>query len=194
MFHSRMKINGSLLCAKWLSENVTDLMNYSLRIWNDHFQRLRSGSFSSFDIHKNKIFKKLCSTFPWIGNNWLRRQRQVKSDGNYMKKRRNEKLTWFNTTIICFSMSSNDDEDSHDRNKLSRGLNWNQFNENQKCIMYDLILYDDFTICLWKRSSCWERLSRNSKHRSWWYFKSAAYSGQLSDQTKNVSRIASLRK
>jgi hypothetical protein len=47
------------------------------------------------------------------------------------------------------------------------------------------------TICLWKRSSCWERLRRNSKQRNWWYLSSDAYSGQLNDQMKNVSRIDS---
>ena len=47
------------------------------------------------------------------------------------------------------------------------------------------------TICLWKRSSCWVRLRTNSKQRNWWYLSSGAYSGQLSDQTKNVSSMAS---
>ncbi len=55
-------------------------------------------------------------------------------------------------------------------------------------------VYLNFTICLWKRSSCCVRLRRNSKQRNWWYLSSDAYSGQLNDQTKKVSRIASLTK
>jgi len=99
-------------------------------------------------------------------------------------------LTWLSTTIICFSIRSNDKEDSHDRRRLSNGLNWNESwnKRNQRMFVRN------FTICLWKRSSCCVRLRRNSKQRNWWYLSSDAYSGQLNDQTKKVSRIASLTK
>jgi len=97
--------------------------------------------------------------------------------------------TWLSTTIICFSISSNDVDDSHDRRRLSNGLNLKII--LKKIFLNKIWCFIFHTICLWKRSSCWERLRRNSKQRNWWYLSSDAYSGQLNDHIKNVSSIDS---